>query len=94
MTPFAHTPIRRQLEAEGRILDNDFRNYTCDRVVFQPKRMTPAQLQDMYYYAWETFYGESPQEVKMGKLFTEVMRREIANGTYLRPTRPALRRQD
>jgi len=88
MTPFAHTPIRRQLEAEGRILDNDFPNYTCDRVVFQPKRMTPAQLQDMYHYAWETFYAEAPQEVKMGKLFTEVIRREIANGTYLRPTRP------
>jgi len=94
MTPFAHTPIRRQLETEGRILGNDFRNYTCDRVVFQPKRMTAEQLQDMYYYAWETFYAQAPQEMKMGKLFTEVIRREIAAGTYQRPPRPARKRSN
>ena len=76
MTPFAHSPIRKKLESEGRILSNRFEDYTCDRVVFQPKRMTPEQLQEMYYYAWDTFYGDMSQELKMGKLFLQVMKRQ------------------
>jgi radical SAM superfamily enzyme YgiQ (UPF0313 family) len=88
MTPFMHSPIRRQLEEQGRILSNDWSRYTCDKVVFQPKNMTPAELQEMYYYAWETFYRESGQELRMGKLFMEVVKREIADGTHRRS--PAL----
>lgn len=87
MTPFAHTPIRAEMERQGRILDNRFENYTCDRVVFQPKRMSPSELQEMYYYAWETFYGDEPQELKMGKLFHKVVRREMEDGSYRRPPR-------
>lgn len=85
MTPFWHTPIRAQLEKDGRIFDNDFASYTCDRVVFQPKKMTTTELQDMYYYAWDTFYQEESQELKMGRLFMNLMKREMADGTYQRP---------
>lgn len=94
MTPFWHTPIRAQLQKEGRILSNDYNDYTCDRVVFQPKKMTPAQLQDMYYYAWETFYREESQELKMGKLFLNVTKREMEDGTFRRvDLSPARRRR-
>jgi radical SAM superfamily enzyme YgiQ (UPF0313 family) len=94
MTPFWHTPIRAQLEKEGRILSNDYNDYTCDRVVFQPKKMTPTQLQDMYYYAWETFYKEESQELKMGKLFFNVTKREMEDGTFKRvDLSPARRRR-
>lgn len=82
MTPFMHTPVRRKLESEGRILSNDWSKYTCDKVVFQPKRMTPEKLQEMYYYAWETFYKESSQELRMGELFRGVMKREMDDGTF------------
>jgi radical SAM superfamily enzyme YgiQ (UPF0313 family) len=87
MTPFAHTPIRRQLEQEGRILSNDYADYTCDRVVFQPKRMTPAELQEMYHYAWDAFYADGGQELKMGELFRKVIQREIEDGTFRRAPR-------
>ena len=87
MTPFAHSPIRQQLVREGRILSNDFADYTCDRVVFQPKRMTPVELQEMYYYAWDAFYASGNQELKMGELFRNVVMREIEDGTYQRPPR-------
>ncbi|HUT22847.1 MAG TPA: radical SAM protein [Sumerlaeia bacterium] len=87
MTPFAHTPVREQLEREGRILTNDPAQYTCDRVVFQPKNMTPTELQDMYYYAWDAFYAEASQELRMGQLFTKVVKREMRDGTYNRPPR-------
>ncbi len=86
MTPFAHSPVRKQLMDEKRIISNDYASYTCDRVVFQPKQMTPEELQNMYYYAWDNFYKDEPQEVKMGNLFKNIIEREMRDGTYVRPT--------
>lgn len=82
MTPFMHTPIRDQLVKEGRILSNNWADYTCDRVVFQPRKMTCERLQKLYYYAWDTFYMGKPQELRMGDLFFKVIQREIVDGTY------------
>ncbi len=82
LTPFMHTPIRRLLEEQGRLLNNGWEDYTCDRVVFQPKQMTPDELQQAYYYAWDMFHKESALEVRMGKLFMKVIQREIADDTY------------
>jgi radical SAM superfamily enzyme YgiQ (UPF0313 family) len=83
LTPFPHTPIRATLEQQGRILSSDWSDYTCDRVVFQPRRMSAPQLQEMYYYAWETFYKDRPQELRMGDLFFRVLQREAADGTHV-----------
>jgi len=82
LTPFLHSPIRQQLESEGRIFDNNWLHYTADRVVFQPKRMTPEKLQELYYYAWDTFYGENGYQLKMGALFLNVIHKEMKDGTY------------
>ncbi len=82
LTPFAHSPIRAQLEREGRILSNNWADYTCDRVVFQPKKITPARLRDMYTYAWDTFYSGANQEVRMGELFRRVVARQMEDGSY------------
>ena len=84
MTPFPHSPIRRKMEKEGRILSNDWSKYTADKVVFQPKQMTPEKLQEMYYYAWETFNADSGHQLKMGELFKRVIRKEMDDGTYHR----------
>lgn len=84
MTPFAHSPIRAQLEQEGRIFDYDFKNYTCDKVVFQPKQMSVDELAEMYQYAWDTFYADGGYAIRMGKLFQDVIKREIDDGTYRR----------
>ncbi len=92
MTPFPQSPVRRQMEREGRIFSNDWSQYTADKVVFQPKQMTPEKLQEMYYYAWDTFNAESGHQLKMGKLFERVIRREIEDGTYRR-YEPRRRRQ-
>ncbi|MGC8724634.1 MAG: B12-binding domain-containing radical SAM protein [Acidobacteriota bacterium] len=82
MTPFPHSPIRARMESEGRILCNDWRLYTCDKVVFRPKRMSPEKLREMYFYAWDTFYQGSGHALKMADLFKTVVRREIEDGTY------------
>ena len=84
MTPFPHSPIRRQMEEEGRILSNDWLKYTADKVVFQPKQMSPEKLQELYYYAWDTFNADSGHQLKMGELFKKVIRREMDDGTYHR----------
>jgi len=44
LTPFLHSPIRAQLEKEGRIFNNNWIDYTADKVVFQPKRMSVDKL--------------------------------------------------
>jgi radical SAM superfamily enzyme YgiQ (UPF0313 family) len=82
LTPFPDTPVRDVLEKEGRILTNDWSRYTGGQVVYQPKLMTPEKLQDLYYYAWDTFYKESSQNLKMAKLFMKVIKKEKADGTY------------
>lgn len=84
MTPFPHSPIRAQLEREGRILSNNWLDYSADKVVFQPKRMSPEKLQEMFYYAWDTFYAGGGYALRMGELFKTVMRREMDDGTYRR----------
>ncbi|MBI5017245.1 MAG: cobalamin B12-binding domain-containing protein [Deltaproteobacteria bacterium] len=84
LTPFPHSPIRAQFEQEGRILSNHWADYTADRVVFEPKQMTPEKLQELFYYAWDTFYAGSGYQLKMGELFKQVIEREMADGTYRR----------
>lgn len=84
LTPFPHSPIRSQLEIEGRIINSNWLDYTCDKVVYQPKKMTPEKLLEMYDYAWETFYSGSSPRLKMSNLFMKVIKREMENGTYRR----------
>ena len=84
LTPFPHSPCRSQLENEGRLLSSDWKNYSADKVLFQPKQMTPEKLQEMYYYAWDTFYADGGHQLKMGNLFKKVIQREMEDGTYYR----------
>lgn len=86
LTPFPHTAIRTDLEQQGRVLHNRWADYTGGTVVFKPARMSVDKLQEMYEYAWKTFYREETKEVKMGKLFMRVIQKEQADGSY-RPMR-------
>ena len=85
LTPFAHTPIRAQLEKEGRILHNNWISYTGGEVVFKPAKMSAEALQKMYEYAWNTFYSGFGKEVKMAKLYLKVIEKEKLDGTYSGP---------
>jgi radical SAM superfamily enzyme YgiQ (UPF0313 family) len=92
LTPFPHSPIREQMEKDGRILSNDWSKYGADKVVFKPLKMTPDELQQMFYYAWDTFYADSGYELKMGQLFQKVIAKEMADGSYRRYEKRASRR--
>jgi radical SAM superfamily enzyme YgiQ (UPF0313 family) len=73
LTPFPETQAYRDLEREGRILTKDWDQYTADRVVIQPKHMSVDKLQELYYYAWDTFYGREAQRFKMYRLLKRVL---------------------
>ena len=45
LTPFPGTPLFTRLDSEGRILSRDWSKYDLDHVVFQPKNMTPIELE-------------------------------------------------
>jgi radical SAM superfamily enzyme YgiQ (UPF0313 family) len=82
LTPFPHTRAFEDLHGAGRILSYDWNDYTADKVVFQPYHMTPEKLQELYTYAWDTFYRSEPQTYKMFKLLQKVIEKEKADGTH------------
>ena len=82
LTPFPHTPVRKDLAGAGRILSNSWLDYTCDKVVYQPKNMSPEALCKMYHYAWDTFYYNSSPRLKMSFLFKQAVMEEMEKGTY------------
>ena len=84
LTPFPKSPIREQFKKQGRITSNNWIDYTCGKVVFQPKQLTPEKLEELYNYAWDTFYADNGYQTKMGDLFFKVMKKEILDGTYKR----------
>jgi len=84
LTPFPHSPVRAEFERAGRILSNDWSQYTADQVVFQPQRMAPEELERLYHYAWDTFYAEGGPELRMANLFKKVIQKEMEDGTYQR----------
>jgi radical SAM superfamily enzyme YgiQ (UPF0313 family) len=82
LTPFPHTQAFADLHAERRILSYDWNDYTCDKVVFQPKQMSPERLQELYDEAWKIFYREKPQPYRMFELFKRVIDKEMADGSF------------
>jgi len=82
LTPFPHTKCHDDLRKQGRILSTDWDRYTAGEVVIQPRHMSPARLQELYHLAWETFYRDEPQTMKMMKLLQRAVARERALGTY------------
>jgi len=83
LSPFPHTKAYDDLVRQNRIFDHDWNNYNAGQVVYQPKNMSPQRLQELYDYAWKTFYKDESQEEKMFKLFTTVVLREMEKGTYI-----------
>jgi len=58
LTPFPGTPLFHRMEAEGRILTRDWSRYNSrDDVVYQPKRMSAAELLAGVRYVNERFYS-------------------------------------
>jgi radical SAM superfamily enzyme YgiQ (UPF0313 family) len=57
VTPFPGTPLFERLAREGRLLTRNWELYDGQHVVFQPARMTPAELQEGTERAWRYAYS-------------------------------------
>jgi radical SAM superfamily enzyme YgiQ (UPF0313 family) len=89
LTPFPHTKAYDELHQQGRIFSYDWDDYSADKVVYYPKHMTRDTLEGLLEYAWDRFYEDESQEVKMFKVFREVVRKEIQDDTF-RPRNRAM----
>ena len=81
LTPFPHTKAYDDLQSQKRIFSSEWNDYSTDKVVFYPKHMSPEKLQELLDYAWDVFYQDETQEMKMSRLFQRVIRKEIADNT-------------
>ena len=82
LTPFPHTKAWDDLARQGRIFDHDWDHFNAGQVVFTPKNISAERLQELYDYAWKTFYQDESQEEKMFHLLYTVVEREMEDGTY------------
>ncbi|MDR2548907.1 MAG: radical SAM protein [Desulfobulbus sp.] len=82
LTPFPHTRAFDELQRQNRILSSDWDGYSADRVVYRPRHMSPERLQELLDYAWSAFYRDESQNIKMAKLFQQVVRKEMADNTF------------
>ena len=57
LTPYPSTPLFRQMQAEGRLLHQDWSRYDTAHVVFRPKHMTPEQLAVGYQWCYERLFS-------------------------------------
>lgn len=57
LTPYPGTPLFRQLDKEQRILHRDWDRYDTAHVVFQPRHMTPDELQSGYEWCYRRVFS-------------------------------------
>ena len=56
MTPYPTTGLYNRMEREGRLLHSRWDQYDTRHCVYQPRRMTPEQLEEGYWWAYKEFY--------------------------------------
>ena len=57
LTPFPGTRIQESLMGERRIIHQDWEKYDMNHVVYEPRKMTPEQLQEGFNWAYRRLYG-------------------------------------
>jgi hypothetical protein len=81
LTPFPKTTAFKELEMQNRIFNYNWNDYNAGKVVYHPKNMTAEKLQQLHEYAWEYFYMNESQPLKMFNLLRKVIAQEKILGT-------------
>ncbi len=58
LTPYPGTPLFRKMEKQGRILTREWKRYNGAHAVFQPRKMSPEELEEGFVDLWRAFYGD------------------------------------
>lgn len=56
LTPYPGTALHERMQRDGRILHADWNRYDTRHTVFRPARLTPEELEEGYWRAYESFY--------------------------------------
>jgi radical SAM superfamily enzyme YgiQ (UPF0313 family) len=72
LTPYPGTAVRARLEAEGRIVSNDWEDYDMGHVTFQPRGMTAGELQEGHDWLNRSFYSFGSMYRRIGKFHRSV----------------------
>ncbi len=59
LTPYPATPLFRQMESEKRLLHRDWTLYDTAHAVFQPRHMTPEELEQGYAWIYDRLFSHS-----------------------------------
>jgi radical SAM superfamily enzyme YgiQ (UPF0313 family) len=59
LTPYPATPLFRQMEEQGRILHRDWNLYDTGHAVFQPRHMTPHELEHGYAWIYQRLFSHT-----------------------------------
>ncbi len=59
LTPYPATPLFRQMEEQGRILHRDWTLYDTGHAVFQPKHMSPEELEQGYAWIYQRLFSHA-----------------------------------
>lgn len=59
LTPYPGTPLFRQMEKQDRLLHRDWSLYDTAHAVFQPKHMTPEELERGYAWIYQRLFSPS-----------------------------------
>ena len=74
LTPYPGTPVYESLKDEGRMIDDDWRDYDMMNVTFLPANMSPWELQELFYSVLKWFYDfRSAKEI--GRIFGKEFRK-------------------
>ncbi|MDQ1390939.1 MAG: hypothetical protein QOF56_4393 [Acidobacteriaceae bacterium] len=59
LTPYPATPLFRQMEAEGRLLHRNWTLYDTAHAVFQPRHMSPEELEEGYAWVYQRLFSHA-----------------------------------
>ncbi len=68
LTPFPKTPVFEEFEKEDRMITHNWELFDMTHVTFQPKKMSPWKLQEMFFEACDNFY-DFPSAIRIWKKF-------------------------
>ena len=75
-TPLPGTKMREQLERDGRIISNNWGEYTLWDVVIQPQNMSVAELEEGLFYIYKRLNEQRKADERLIKLWRSLKQRD------------------
>ncbi len=82
LTPFPGTRLYEDLDRQGRIIDRDWAKYHTGETVFQPKNMSPQELEDGFYSIYRKTYSFTNMVKRVFRSFKGISFRIALNYGY------------